>query len=322
MLFKYRNNINEDLNLYNIDKCKELIDKNSMLFIDKGQQGEIYKVKSEECGSIIIKKKIFREKDLKWANNEQWIKDEFEVEYKIMLLTNRLIDNFICPNFIKTYGFNKEIPLIIMEYADGDCNFLFKDDYYDTSIYKSFLCQVLIAIYIFNNNTLLYHRDMKPENVLYKKIDKNIVFHYKLNEKDYYVPTYGYLFMISDFGAAKFKLDGREIDIVNLNYKIVKSYILNLEQIYYKYLNNGQKKIITIIKEKEVVIKENNKIFTSIIDKIKINKSIKINTYVFEIYSILNYKENIIDILNHYYNEYTKNNSYDEKNIINFSFDL
>ena len=319
MLLEYRKNTNDKFNLKNMIKCIELIDSNSMLFIEKGQQGEIYKVNSDTCGSVIVKKKLIREKDSKWANNEQWIKDEFEVEYKIMLLTNRLIDNFICPNFVKAYDFNKGIPLIIMEYADGDCNFLFKNEYKDTDIYKSFVCQVLIGIYIFNNYTMLYHRDMKPSNILYKKINKHTVFHYKINNNDFYIPTYGYLFMICDFGVAKFKLDGRNTDIINLNYTIAKTYISNLENKYYKNCNNKQKMIINNIKNSEGIQIKNSHQIIEIIDELKKNKEIYMNNYVFDLYSILNYSENIINILTNFYNEYI-NNTFDKNNIVDFTF--
>ena len=81
-MFDYRNNINDDLNLKNINKCLQLINNNKFLFLEKGKQGEIFKVKSEDCGSVVIKKKLIREEDKKWKNNEEWMRDELEVEYK------------------------------------------------------------------------------------------------------------------------------------------------------------------------------------------------------------------------------------------------
>ena len=60
-MLDYRNNIDDELNLKNINKCVELIDENKILFIEKGQQGEIFKVKSNECGSVIIKSSSYEE---------------------------------------------------------------------------------------------------------------------------------------------------------------------------------------------------------------------------------------------------------------------
>ena len=319
-MLEYRNNIDDELNLKNINKCMELINKNKILFIEKGQQGEIFKVKSDDCGSVIIKKKLIREQDIKWKNNEQWMKDELEVEYKIMLLTNRIVDNNICPNFIKTYGFNKNVPLIIMEYADGDSNFLFKDVYYDTHIYKSFICQTLIAIYVFNNYTMLYHRDMKSANVLYKKIDVNTIFHYKINGNDYYVPTYGYLFMICDFGVAKFKLDGRKIDIVNFNNSIIKTYADNFNKKYYDHMNKSDVNIMQTIKSSDEILNgKMNKDINSLTSELLKNKNIQINKYVFEIYSVLNSDNNIIDLLNSKYSDFTSKKE-EYLHIVSFNF--
>jgi len=181
----YRNNINDKFNLKNLAECKKLIEKNKLEFINKGIQGEVFKVFSSDCGSVIVKKRIIDEKEKKWKNNKQWITEEFETEYKIMLLTNRMIDKFICPNFIEAYDFDANNLLLTMEYADGDSSFLFKDEYQEEDIYKSYLCQVLIALYAFTNYTQLYHRDVKPKNIFYKKINQDIVLHYKINNNNY-----------------------------------------------------------------------------------------------------------------------------------------
>ena len=45
------------------------------------------------------------------------------------------------------------------------------------------------------------------------------------------------------------------------------------------------------------------------------------NKYVFDLYSILNYSENIITILTKFYNEYI-NNTFDKNNIVDFTFNL
>jgi hypothetical protein len=43
------------------------------------------------------------------------------------------------------------------------------------------------------------HNDISISNIFYKKINKDTVFKYIINDKIYYVPTYGYLFMLADF---------------------------------------------------------------------------------------------------------------------------
>jgi serine/threonine protein kinase len=320
MNIDYRNNINDKFNLKNLTICKKLLNLNKTEFVNKGKQGEIFKVSSNDCGSVIVKKKLIRKEDKKWKNNEQWMKDELEIEYKIMLITNRMINNSICPNFIKVYDFNKDIPLIIMEYADGDCKFLFKNEYFEKMLYKSFLFQVCMSIYCFNNYTMLYHRDVKPENILYKKINKNLIFHYKMNNKNYYVPTYGYLFMLCDYGASKFKLDGRETDINNFNYNIIKHIIqlYTTDDITLEY-----KHIITEIKNTEEFTKKifDDKNITKLIHFIKNIKNQKINNFVYEIYEILTYSNDITEIFTKYFLDFTVNNYKDDDIILfNVSF--
>jgi serine/threonine protein kinase len=319
MVLYYRENIEKILNLNNLSVCKDLINQNKFEKIAKGIQGEIFKAMSKDCGSIIIKRKIIKEEDQKWKNNEQWLIEELYSEYRIMQLTNRMIDKFLCPNFIKAYDYEKG--LLIMEYADGDSKFLFKNEFYETSLYKSYICQVLISLYCFNNYTMLYHCDVKPKNILFKKINENIVFHYKFNNKDYYVPTYGYLFMLADFGNADFKLNGRLPDIENFNYKIINNYLYSFNHMYpdkisKSYLDN----FISMLCKKNTKHMLLDKI-NNLIKFYKLEKNIKINKYVFDLFNILSYSDDALNIINKHYNDFTKNN-YDKKNIIDFNFTL
>lgn len=51
----YRNNINKDYNLKNINKCKELL-KDNLPEINEGYSAKIFKVESRDCGSVILKR--------------------------------------------------------------------------------------------------------------------------------------------------------------------------------------------------------------------------------------------------------------------------
>lgn len=322
MNFDYRNNVDNSLNLKNLSVCKDLIIQNKVEIIGKGIQGEVLKAKSKDCGSVVIKRKLIKEEDKKWKENEKWLKEQLYVEYKIMQLTNRIINKFICPNFIKAYDYNYDLELIIMEYANGDSKFLFKNDYYDTNLYKSYICQVLLSLYVFTDYTMLYHCDVKPKNILYKKIDENIVFHYIIENLDYYIPTYGYLFMLADFGNAKFKLDNRLSDVDNFNYKIIDNYFHTFDEYYPNKLSRYElDNFINILCDKSKKKDFVNKILDLIKFYKKEENKIKINKYVFELYDILNSSTDILTILNTYYKEFTINN-YKNKKIINFKLDI
>jgi hypothetical protein len=56
-----------------------------------------------------------------------------------------------------------------------------------------------------------------------KNIDKRFIFHYKINGIDYWIPSNGYLFMITDFGNFNFTLDGEINDLYFFRYNIIKS---------------------------------------------------------------------------------------------------
>jgi serine/threonine protein kinase len=324
MNLEYRNNINDDFNLKNLSVCMDLINKNKVEILGKGLQGEVFKAKSPECGSVVIKKKLIKEKDKKWKDNEEWLKEELFVEYKIMQMTNRMIKKFICPNFIQAYDFDRKLGLLVMEYADGDTKFLFKNEFYEDNIYKSYICQVLIGLYAFNNYTMLDHRDIKPENILYKKIDKNTVFHYKIGDIEYYVPTFGYLFMIADFGIANYKLGNRLPDIDNFNYKIIVNYLTNFSLQYPKLINKNEiDNFIKIIGNSKDKYRSGDiiKRMVQLGKLIKDVKGKKMNNYVLNLYDILSSEKDGLKIIDLNFKDFTKN-TYQDSNIVDFTIDF
>jgi hypothetical protein len=189
----YRNNIDINKNLINYTECKKLIEQQDMKYIGEGGQANVFKIESEKCGSVVLK--LFKEMNGK----ELIINEKLLKEYEIMSLIKILIEYNYCPNFISIIDFNFDLKYIIMEYADGDCVELFKNNT-DYNILSSFMCQILIGLLCFHKKIEMWHNDFKLKNILYKKIDKNVILHYKINEENYYIPTHGYLIMIADFG--------------------------------------------------------------------------------------------------------------------------
>jgi serine/threonine protein kinase len=310
----YRDNNNDNYNLKNLTKCKELIKLNKLEFLNKGMEGEIFKVYSKYCGSVVVKKKKFKKK-----YGESLLREKLKKEYTIMKMTNELINNFVCPNFIKVFDYNEDIPLIIMEYANADSKFLFSEPkYISTEIYKSFLFQILSSIYFLNNKLKLFHRDLRVPNILYKKINPKTIFHYKINNINYYVPTFGYLFMLTDFGQT----DKNEYNDINyLSFSIFINYVNVLYPLYKEkiQLTQREEKIFDLIIEKKEFFYKDlfEKYKQLIIQKLsKVNEIM--NNYIFEIDTILTSDKNILEIFKTYFLEYSVN-VYDKKNIINFS---
>lgn len=184
------------LNVYNLEKCKDNVYKFNMHNIYKeigsGFQSVIYLLNDEKCGSIVIKK-YFEEKIT-----------EMNKELNSLLDVKNLIIKNICPHYIYMYDYNKKNGLILLEYVDGDIKKLYKNfsiNLTDDFVY-SFFFQILYGIQCEYELLNILHHDLLPNNILKKSIDKNKVFVYTINEKKYYVPTFGNLFIISDYGRS------------------------------------------------------------------------------------------------------------------------
>ena len=202
---EYRHNGN-DVN--DLDICKNLINlfdykminnlfnnkinNQTIKFIGKGGQGRVYMIQDEKCGTIVMK--IIK-------NNKSI---EYENEREMSIYCKKLIDKNICPNFLYIY-FTKSIGnygLIMSEYANGTLEdwLKLKHTYEE---WRSFLFQYLMGIYCLQYKLKTYHADLKPKNIFYKNLLIDTNFEYVINQKIYNVPTYGYLYMLADFGRAQ-----------------------------------------------------------------------------------------------------------------------
>lgn len=314
MQHRYRDNIDKTKNLINFNKCLELINKNIKFPLGAGKQGKTYKIISNDCGSVVLKEYYISKKKTK-----DEIQKNVDSEQRIMKFFTKFVEKDICPNFVKLYYYNRDVPYIVMEYADNDATSFFKDDKLineNSELYDIFLFQVLIGILCIHTQSPLYHRDLKPANILYKHIDKNIIFNYKINNKDYWIPTFGFLFMISDFGIAGPRQFGYP-DIIDLGNEIIKCYSVNLSNKF----NNFNDFINELSQDKQLIVKkEKLDLVNSIIFSIKkqyYSTQSSILQKIQEFYKILTYDSSIIKILDKYFYKYTKKPN-DADNIITF----
>jgi serine/threonine protein kinase len=277
----YRLNIVDNNNLINYTECKKLIEKQDISNIGKGGQADIFKVVSDKCGSIVLK--LFRKNLSKSLNSCDFINLMIN-EYNCMCKVKLLIDYRYCANFISILDFNPKEKYIIMEYADGDSTDIIKYDFSNEILY-SFMCQVLIGLLCFQKILNYLHNDLKLENILYKKINKQIILRYVINNQEYYIPTYGYLFMIADYGLS---LDKSNYDV---NRDKNKNDFIDIER-----LKNSFDFILTKMNKQSNDIKKIQKILE---DKIPILNIIK---------------KNFID--------FTKNNNYDSNYVETFTFNF
>ncbi len=149
-------------------------------YVGKGGQGVVFKI--NEFAIKIIPKEKYQDK-----------------EYKIGLYLNGLL-NGISINFIKVYDKieTDNYVVIKMDYVNGKfVNWMYKK--HDDKEYINMILQILINLRILQLKINLYHRDMKPKNILYKDLDTNVNFTYELNNKKYTINT-NIIFYITDFG--------------------------------------------------------------------------------------------------------------------------
>lgn len=185
---KFKNILKDTKN--NIFMKKDLnINNNKIKFIGKGGQGIVYLFESNDCGSLVFK--ISR------------INSETTNEIYFLKRIKHIIDDNISPNFIYSY---KQITVnnyyySFYEHADGDLEEWLQDDHSEEE-WISFMFQVLQGIYVLQKELRAYHADLKPKNILYKKIRKGFL-KYIIEDNEFYVPTCGYLFLIGDLGKTQ-----------------------------------------------------------------------------------------------------------------------
>ena len=221
-------------------------------------------------------------------------KEKFDKIIFYNKLTNNLIKKNICPNFIIMYDGDKLGLNVSMEHVDGTLLDFIKINL-NKKIIVSGLFQIIYSIMILQKKIKTFHTNLVIQNIFYKKIDKKIkYFKYIIDDYEYLVPTYGYLFMIGNFEKAQTLIDNK-IFANDLNKKDIEF------GINYNLDFDGLRKIV-------------NKIFES--DKLKSDK-FELMKLIFES------KNDIKEILKDYFYElFNKSNTKIKKsNIKIFNYD-
>ena len=157
-------------------------------FIGKGGQGKVYLISSKTCGCIVMKV----------------MKLSSDIELLINKQCREIINKSICPNFLYYYGARriKYYGLTFSEYADGTLEDWLHSAHSYTE-WRSFMFQFLVGVLVIQRILKTFHSDLKPKNIFFKKLDRNIAFEYNISGSKYIVPTLGNLYILSDFGRAK-----------------------------------------------------------------------------------------------------------------------
>lgn len=128
-----------------------------------------------------------------------------------------LITKNICPNlplFIDTFLCNKcdfifrkgdtQHPCVItiMELASSDMtNFLKFGNPTDNEVYSA-LFQIMAGIHAIQISGQILNNDIKTKNILVYNVKPGGYWHYKIFKNNFYVPNYGKMFVINDFGVS------------------------------------------------------------------------------------------------------------------------
>lgn len=129
------------------------------------------------------------------------------VELAGLILLSQCVSQKICPNFPVFYGVvlgNNDFKFDL-ELARG-CTFAqWTKTRHGHLEWNAALFQVLIGMHVMHTRFGMTHDDLHSDNVIVDELPaklngKPTYIHYKLNGYSYYVPTFGKLFLIIDFG--------------------------------------------------------------------------------------------------------------------------
>lgn len=188
-------------------------------FIASGDWGNVYSAylaKDTKCRrKFAIKMSRITDDDFKDPYTETstaW--------YEIWMLKDilkPLVKKNICPNlplFIDTFLCNKcdfvfrkgdnTHPCVItaMELASGDLrDYLKFGTPTDDELYSA-LFQIMAGLHAIQMSAQILNNDIKSKNILYYNVNPGGFWHYRIGNEDFYVPNYGKMFVINDFGVS------------------------------------------------------------------------------------------------------------------------
>lgn len=119
-------------------------------------------------------------------------------------LTNQLVFQEICPNFVINYYWNysNNVVNLYNEYINLSDFYTWSKQKHSNEIWFNALFQIMYALACLKHHFNMLHTDLHMGNILVQKVQPGGHWIYKLDGVDYYVPNLGYIFLVSDFGFA------------------------------------------------------------------------------------------------------------------------
>jgi len=252
---------------------------------------------TEKCINMVVKDQKYLDhmKRYKIDNNECNVTVKlFDKTTNVKSLfdkINKAVDDNICPNFLKYYYIDNKMAILettsdnlhkllidLYEKYDGDC----------IDVINSISFQIVYGL-LCMENVLKVNHSITIKNILYKSIDRNVVLKYTVNNINYYIPTYGYLVVLTDFDETTD--ENNNLDKIELVHRKMIEY-------YFKRNNlNTVDKLLNMIpsEKKEIPVSDKYKIvLKNMLDKKLIeyksildNKMNKIVSHLKEISKII-----------------------------------
>ena len=145
--------------------------------------------------------------------------DSAWVEIAAYIFCSLLVVSKVCPNLPIMYKYfwcpkctfvNKKIGgsptkpcvLVANELADGDLKMYLekRPEIWNPDVVDSIVFQIAAGLYSLKKFYNMTHNDLHWGNVLIHEIKPSGFWHYKIDKKDYYVPNFGFMCTLWDFG--------------------------------------------------------------------------------------------------------------------------
>ena len=126
------------------------------------------------------------------------------IELVSLQLTNQLVLQKICPHYILNYDwdYDKNVIRQYNEYATSDNFYNWTKQNHNDELWLNALFQIMVSVLGIKRYFNMIHTDLHLKNILVHKIKPGGYWTYIINNRKYYLPNLGYIFLLSDFGYA------------------------------------------------------------------------------------------------------------------------